>query len=99
MAAMCAGDALTRSLYAPQLERIFEHYPREQVLVLQYERCVADTAAQLRRTYAFIGADPHGHQPTAALVRRRGPSPHRYTLASETESEVSRAIHKEIPVE
>jgi Sulfotransferase family len=97
VAAMCAGDALSRSLYAPQLERILEHYPREQVLVLQYERCVADAVSELRRTYAFIGAEPADHEPSEAFVSRRGPSPRRHDLASETEAEVLRAIHADLP--
>jgi hypothetical protein len=53
-----ANAAFNRGLYADQLLRLWDVFPREQVLVLQYERCVADTAAQLRRTYEFIGLEP-----------------------------------------
>jgi hypothetical protein len=52
-----AGDALRRSCYAAQLERLWRSFPREQVLVLQFERCVADPIRELRRTYAFLGLD------------------------------------------
>jgi hypothetical protein len=97
VAAMCAADALSRSLYAPQLERILEHYPRDQVLMLQYERCVSDTTGELQRTYAFIGAEPADHMPSVASVQRRGPGARRHALASETEGDVLRAIHADLP--
>ena len=53
-----ANAAFNRGIYADQLQRLFSVFPREQVLVLQYERCVADPAAELRRTYEFIGLEP-----------------------------------------
>ena len=48
-------EAMDRSRYATQLSWWLEHYPREQFLLLQYEQCVADTQAQLDRSYAFLG--------------------------------------------
>jgi hypothetical protein len=51
-------NAIRRGLYATQLRRYLEHFPREQILVLQYERCRADPAPQLERTFAFIDVDP-----------------------------------------
>ncbi len=53
-----ANAAFNRGLYADQLLRLWAAFPREQVLVLQYERCVDQTATQLQRTYEFIGLDP-----------------------------------------
>lgn len=44
-------------LYGAQLEQLFDYYPSEQVLVLQYERCVIGTAAQLLKTQRFLGLD------------------------------------------
>jgi hypothetical protein len=61
--AMAVNDALDRSLYGTQLRRLFDHFDREQVLVLQYERCRAAPAAELRRTYEFLGANPADHVP------------------------------------
>ncbi len=52
------SDAVDRGFYADQLGRLFEVYPPEQVLVLQYERCVADPVGSLARTYDFLGVDP-----------------------------------------
>ena len=36
------GDATWRGFYFQQLRHVFEFFPREQVLVLQFERCVRD---------------------------------------------------------
>ena len=53
-----ANAAFNRGLYADQLLRLWRAFPREQVLVLQYERCVADARAQLARTFVFLGLEP-----------------------------------------
>ncbi len=47
-----------RSRYAELLEYVFRYYPPASVLVLQYERCVADTLGEVARTYGFLGIDP-----------------------------------------
>jgi hypothetical protein len=52
-------DVFRRGLYAAQLRRLFDHFPEEQVLVLQYERCVSDTKLQLAVTYDFLGLFPY----------------------------------------
>jgi hypothetical protein len=51
------ADVVDRGFYAEQLNRLLRLYPRDQVRVLQYERCVADTAGALGQTYAFLGVD------------------------------------------
>jgi hypothetical protein len=53
-----ATDQFARGLYAQQLRWLFDAWPREQVLVLQYERCVIDTRGQLARTMRHVGLDP-----------------------------------------
>jgi hypothetical protein len=53
------ADAVRQGFYARHLVRLHEWFPAEQVLVLQYEQCRADPVAQLDRTYAFLGLDPH----------------------------------------
>jgi glycosyltransferase involved in cell wall biosynthesis len=53
-----AGDAFVRGLYHRQLRWVLEHFDRSQILVLQYEACLADPLAQIRRTYEFLGLDP-----------------------------------------
>jgi hypothetical protein len=52
-----ANAGFQRGLYADQLQRLWRVFPRDQVLVLQFERCVRDPAVQLRRTFAFLGLD------------------------------------------
>lgn len=60
--ALVASVHVARSDYVDQLRHLFAHIDQSQVLVLQYERCQADTAGQLARTYDFLGLDA-GHVP------------------------------------
>jgi hypothetical protein len=53
-----AGSALARGRYAEQLDRLCDCFPRSQILVLQYERCVADPQAFYDKTLAFLGLPP-----------------------------------------
>lgn len=45
---------LTRGLYADQLEAWFEHFPREQMLVLKSEDYFSDSADTLNRIFDFL---------------------------------------------
>jgi len=65
-------DAMWRSFYHEQLKRLFELYPREQVLVLQFERCRSDPGGQLEATCRFLGLEPFAELPNQ-LVRERSP--------------------------
>lgn len=51
-------EAIEFGRYADQLDRLADVFPREQILVLQFERCLEDPEGELARTYRFIGADP-----------------------------------------
>jgi hypothetical protein len=51
------SDMAARGRYATQLRNLLAHFPREQVLVLQSERCTADPLPQYRRMLAFLGLD------------------------------------------
>jgi len=73
--AMDANESLARSLYSRQLESLLEEFDRNQVLVLQFERCVQDPAVELRRTYDFVGAHPVDHVPDALNERVGGAHP------------------------
>jgi hypothetical protein len=66
------NDAVIRSLYARQLGQLLGHFEREQLLVLQYERCCREPAAELSRTYEFLGID--GGEVPAGLTDRAGPT-------------------------
>lgn len=52
------ADAVRQGYYARHLRRLYESVSPDQVLVQQYERCRADPAAELARTYAFLGLAP-----------------------------------------
>jgi hypothetical protein len=60
-----ANGGYVRGLYADQLLRLWQVYPQDRVLILQYERCVRDPVGELRRTFSFIGLDP---EPAARLA-------------------------------
>ena len=51
------SNSVPRGRYAEQLRGLFAHFPRDQVLVLQHERCLADPAGQFARTLSFLGVD------------------------------------------
>ena len=63
-------EAMDRGRYAAQLAWWLRHFPREQVLLLQYERCVADTQGQLSRTFEFLGL-PDQRASVAEVSRTR----------------------------
>jgi hypothetical protein len=51
------NESIDYGRYGEQLERLARHFPLEQILVLQFERCVQDPERELARTFAFIGVD------------------------------------------
>jgi hypothetical protein len=67
-----ANAAFARGLYADQLVRLWRVFPREAVLVLQLERCVAEPEVELSRTFAFLGLDP---APAGVIAAGAGPGP------------------------
>lgn len=48
-------DIAERLCHASQLARLQRFFEPEQILVLQYERCLRDRAGQYRRTLEFLG--------------------------------------------
>ncbi len=52
------AGALSRSLYSASLRRWRACFPDEQLLVMQYEACVARPTEHLSATYEFLGLDP-----------------------------------------
>jgi hypothetical protein len=74
--AMVASEAASRGLYYPQMRTLLRAFPREQVLVLQYERCCQDPLGELRRTYEFLGLAQVDFVPdalTTTVNRSRSP--------------------------
>jgi sulfotransferase family protein len=86
-----------RSLYAQQVRRLLEAFPREQVLVLQYERCRDRYAEELERTYGFLGLE-HSFRPApdgnAPETPREGgmPDAERADMAREYAADVKRLV-------
>jgi Sulfotransferase family len=66
-------EATWRGFYYEQLRRVLELYPREQVLVLQYERCAAEPIAEMERTCRFLGLRSR-RRPSERLLSREGPA-------------------------
>ncbi len=53
------AEAVRQSFYAGPLRHFLDYFPAEQLLVLQYERCITDPAGQLAATYRFLGLTDH----------------------------------------
>lgn len=77
---LIASDAVERGRYASQLRRLYELFPRERVLVLQYERCVRDTPGEYRRTLAHLGVDPDHPPADAQQLRGSTTAPEKVAL-------------------
>ena len=52
------ADAISRGFYEDAIRRWTVHFSPAQMLLLQYEQCVADPEGQLARTYRFLGLEP-----------------------------------------
>ena len=52
------AEVVGYTMYAENLRRWMDYFPAEQILIMQYERCVAAPAEQLVATYRFLGVDP-----------------------------------------
>lgn len=50
-----------RGIYADQLERYFEHFPREQIIILRAEDMYKDTDRVLKEVCGFLGIDQDFH--------------------------------------
>jgi hypothetical protein len=71
------ADAVDRGFYGEQLLRLFEFFPKANVQVKQYERCLKEPAGQVALTYRFLGLDDSIspsvlHGPAGGLVPSSG---------------------------
>lgn len=75
--AVVMQDAIARGEYARQLGAWLAEFPREQLLVLQYEKCRQDVAGELARTHGFLGLEPveAGPSPGRSVNRATWPTP------------------------
>jgi len=67
------SEAVYRGLYYDQVRGVFELYPREQVLVLQFERCRAEPMAEMRRTQEVLALEPLDEIPEKLAHHTRPP--------------------------
>jgi len=74
-----AAHHFARGLYHQQLSSWCRHFPRQQLLVLQYELCARDPRAALRRTFEFLALEPFPASETE-LAERVNVSPPRAPL-------------------
>jgi Sulfotransferase family len=65
------SDATWRGFYHQQLRHVLEFFPREQVLVLQFERCVEDPVREMERTWRFVGLEPPEKVPGRLLKHKQ----------------------------
>lgn len=63
MSRLALVEAFTRGLYHAQAAAMLTEFDRSQLLVLQYERCLREPLAELRRTFEFIGVGDAGFAP------------------------------------
>nr|MBA2296499.1 sulfotransferase [Actinomycetota bacterium] len=68
------SDAVWRGFYFEQLRRLFDLFPRERVLVLQFEHCRDEPLEQMARTCEFLGVEPFAELPRN-MTREREPKP------------------------
>jgi hypothetical protein len=67
-----AWGYVTRSRYAEQLERWLQHFPREQLLVVEFDDLANDPLGVYRRVLDFIGVDPDVAPPPEFETRNAG---------------------------
>jgi hypothetical protein len=87
--------AFARGLYHEQITRLLEYFPREQVLILQYERCVREPAGELRRTFDFLGLAPF-EPPAPADPEPRRPKKPKDELPEHAVAALTRAYRDEM---
>jgi hypothetical protein len=65
------NDAIWRGFYYDQLRHVFDLFAREQVLVLQFERCSSDPVPEMERTCRFLGVDPPDEPPERLTLHKQ----------------------------
>ncbi len=90
-------EQFSRGLYWCQLQNLLRYFDRGNVLILQYEQCVAAVARQARLTFSFLGLDPDRWQLSEETTRPAGPaSAPRPALNDATSEALARAYQPEL---
>lgn len=97
------ADAFERGMYHRSLTLWLEHFAADQLLVLQFERCLADTDGQLARTFEFLGlskyavdSSEHSALPQQSPTRREHDEDVRARLVDLYAADV-RALANQLP--
>jgi Sulfotransferase domain len=73
------ADAFERGMYHRSLTRWQQHFAKDQILVLQFERCVTDIDGQLARTFEFLGLSKYAVVPSEGAARaQQAPARRKY---------------------
>jgi hypothetical protein len=67
------SEAVYRGLYYEHVRGVLELYPRDRVLILQFERCRSDPMGEMRRTQEFLGLEPLDEMPEKLRHHKRPP--------------------------
>ncbi len=51
------SEAVWYGMYGSQMEILLSQFPKEQIHVIQYEKCRTNPEEQIQRTYSFLGID------------------------------------------
>lgn len=94
--ASTAVDQFSRGFYAAQLRRLWAHFDREQVLVLQYERCREDAPGQYARTLRFLGVRDDFVPQEFTRVRGRSYESQKEPLWPDLEEELTAALEPDV---
>jgi hypothetical protein len=94
--AMAPFDALARSLYHQAMLGLLRHFDRSRVLVLQYERCVADPRGELARTLAFLGLEPAPAGEEPDFDARPNEQPHKPELADDAVAAITDSLRDDV---
>ncbi len=89
------SEAVYRGLYCDQVRGVLELYPRERVLILQFERCRQDPLGEMRRTQEFLGIDPLGEIPEKLSQHKRPPGT-KPDLSAERHDELVRRMRDDV---
>lgn len=87
-------DTAARGLYWQQLTRLLHYFPREQVLVLQLERCRREPTTELAATHRFLGLSPS--PPPDDLLAPVNASQHRATSHGWLADELTRQYQPDL---
>jgi hypothetical protein len=89
-------EALMRGFYGRQIQRMVDAVGRDQILVLQYEQCVREPAAQFARTLDFLGAAPYLPEERLLTIRYNATVGTKGALAKKEEAELVAEYEPEV---